>query len=223
MSNKKQEKLITICGKEEKEIRKAYFKGQKDLLKLLNEIQAEEKWSEKEVLELGKFLEELRTGDQKFIKDVQSVFGGKIIDEKISPPSVEELREGVEYSDEWADKANKAIDYATNTLDKLRIAIANKEKISPDYWLQTASILISYLPVIWKEFIYRKQRYYERITKIIDNQGCSRLEAENRAKLTSEYKNYKELEIFVGDGNKTGILERFENLAKKNDSKNNKF
>jgi hypothetical protein len=45
------------------------------------------------------------------------------------------------------------------------------------------------------------------------------LEAENRAKLTKEYADYKMLQRIVGDQNLTGIIERFENLAKKYDAK----
>ncbi|NCD40582.1 MAG: hypothetical protein EOL88_00670 [Bacteroidia bacterium] len=208
---------VKICGKTEGIIRKAYF--EKRLPDLLDEIQAEDKWSEAEIEELGNYLEMLKQENKDFVSNVQKTFGGIILDRK--PPSYNELMEGLKFSEEEEDKVRRVMDYVEAELGNMRKMINDKAKIPADYWLEKSAIFLSYEPLLNGYLIYKKQLYYGKITEIIDKVGCSRLEAENRAKLTTEYRDYKNIEKLVGSSGITGTIERFENISKKFEARKN--
>jgi len=209
-SDSKIEEMI-ICGKSEGVIRKAYF--EKRLPQLLDEIQAEGKFDEGEIEKLGFYLETLKDENKNFVDKVVEVFGGKIINND-TPPSVEELREGM--SDEaWREKADKAIAYIETTLDNIRNQIAQKKPFASNFWGDTAMVFISMQSVLEKDLIFKRQLYKARLTQIIDDFGVSRKEAEERAELTKEYFNYKSIDKL------SNRLEEFYTFARRRDDETN--
>lgn len=208
-----------ICGKTKDEIRKAFFKGK--LKNLLNEIQSEADFSEEETKELGEYLESLRTGEDSMVKKIQKYFGGTIVEEEIKLPTVNELMEGIVFSKEEEEKVLQILVYIESELNNLRHNINKNLKLPPNYWLDESIKFFSFEPILRRYYIYKAQQYHAKITYFIDEFECSRLEAENRAHITKEYYDYKNLQSIIGDGNMTGLIERFENLSKKYEAKNN--
>ena len=199
MATKKTGKLI--CGTEIEKIRKAYF--EKTLPELFNKIQASGEYSEEEVTELGVFLETLRGGEKSFVDQVLFTFKGKIVaDGSVKPPTVDELREGM-VDTEWREKAEKAITYIESIFGEIRQGIKENRKFEADFWNKQALIFISMQDIINKDLIYKDQLYRARLTTILDTTGCSRAEAEERARMTKEYfdkevsaRNVKRMEEF---------------------------
>ncbi len=212
MVNKK-EKLIekVICGKTEGIIRKAYLAMK--LPQLLDEIQSSEKSDKSEIENLGVYLAELKNENKSFVEKIQEMFGGEIIKDE-TPPSVEELRKGMS-DEEWREKADKAILFIGNTLDKIRENIAEKKSFPASFWSDTAMIFISMTSVLEKDLIFKRQLYKAKLTTIIDDFGVSRKEAEERAELTKEYFDYKSLDKL------SKRLEEFYTFARRRDDESN--
>lgn len=214
MSKKPTEKISkeeSLCGFSKEYIRKKFF--DRELGKLLNEIQANQKVGDKELNELIAFLSTLRDEDKTILEKMMAVFpDAKLVDDsEVKPPSVEELMGGVS-DKEWRQKADMAMDFITKTLDQLRQAVANKNKIPANYWLDTAIVFLSYQEILERDRVYKTQQYYARLTNIIDESGCSRLEAENRSKLTKEYADYKYITLLLER------IDKFDMLCKKKDN-----
>lgn len=205
-----------ICGLKPEYIRKKFFS--REISALLTEIQSSQELGEKDLQGLIAFMTTLQNEDKSVIDKVMAAFpGSKIIDDsEIKPPSVDELMNGVS-DDEWREKADKAIEFIGKTLDNLRLDISDKKKIPDSYWLDTAIIFISYQDILERDRIYKTQQYFAKLTNIIDDCGCSRLEAENRSKLTKEYSDYKYITLLLER------MDKFDQLMKKkdNDSKYN--
>lgn len=180
-----------ILGVEKKEIRKYYFKGKIPVL--LAEIQAEQKIEDpKDLEELTAYLYELEKEKDKTLKKIKEDLGGEILgEEEINhPPTVEELRGGVS-DEEWRAKADVAIRFIKDALDTTRQMISKRHKIPGTYWLDTAIVFISYFNYLDRDRVYKDQLYRMKMTEIIDRYEISRKEAEERAKLTKEYSDYK--------------------------------
>lgn len=200
-----------ICGKTEGIIRKAYF--DKKLPQLLDEIQGSGKYDESEIENLGVYLGTLKNENKSFSKKIQKMFGGKILENE-KPPSVDELRTGAS-DEEWREKADKAITYIENTLDKIRENISEKKQFSANFWGDTAMVFISMTGVLEKDLIFKRQLYKAKLTTIIDDFGTSRKEAEERAELTKEYFDYKSLDKL------SKRLEEFYTFARRRDDESN--
>lgn len=171
-----------ICYTEKSKIRKAFFSGK--LKEFLNKIQAENELTEEDVKELGEYLKTLKNADEDFIERLQDVFGGKIIDEKVLP-SVEELGGEIkEISNEWREKQNKALAY----IERVSELIKEGKNIN---WGDLSIKLILMQTTLDQIRVYSDQQYHARIIDIIDNCGTSRKEAEDRARLTPQYRDYK--------------------------------
>jgi len=202
MAKKAKEKLIeTICGTDIEKIRKAYF--DKKLPELFNEIQATKEWPEGEVKKLGVFLELLRVGESDFVSKILVEFKGKIVEDGLAkPPTVDELRAGMVDTD-WREKADKAIVFIESVFETIRTGIAGNKKFEADFWNKQALTFISMQDIINKDLVFKDQLYRARLTKILDSTGCSRAEAEERARMTKEYfdkevssRNVKRMEEF---------------------------
>ena len=207
----KDEKLI--CGVSESYIRKKFFN--KELAKLLAEIQGSQKITDSDLMELTDFLTTLKSDDKSVAEKIMAIFPeSKIIEgDEIKPPTVDELMSGANDS-EWREKADMAIKFISTTLDNLRMDIAEKKKIPDNYWLDTAIIFISFQDILERDRIYKTQQYYARLTNIIDESGCSRLEAENRSKLTKEYADQKYISLLLER------MDKFDMILKKRDAEN---
>lgn len=179
----------TICGKSLDVIRKAFFSSK--IPQLLDEIQAEAEWKEKDIEKLGFYLEVLKKENKEFVGSVENILGDVLTDDK-KPPSVEDLRVGMSDAD-WREKADKAIAYVDKTLDAMRQNVVEKKNFSNNFWFDTFQTLISLESTIYKDIVFKEQKFNSRITEIIDKYNVSRKEAEDRAKLTQEYFEYKTL------------------------------
>lgn len=203
---KKTEKLI--CGKTEKEIRKAFFKN--EIGKLIADIQTEKDVSKKNIKELNEYLLVLKDSNDNLVDEAVELFGGKIVgvENENKPPTVAELNAGI--SDvEWREKADVAIKYVQETMDSVRHKIAKKKTMRQDFWLDTATVILSYEELIDKDRVFKDQIYRAKMTEILDEHQISRKEAEERAKITKEYSDYKNA-ILLRDR-----IDEFINLAKK--------
>lgn len=222
MKEETQEKLLLICGKEEKEIRKAFFSGKEKLLKFMDSIQAEEKYSEAEVKRLGEFMSGLKKNNEDFITQVQKTFGGSIIGEEkaIDPPTIEDVKKNIADDGEWRERANKSLAFVNATFKQIEDAIRGGKNLSPDYWLKLSSLMLPVEQIIFQDYVYRKQIYHALVVEFINRLGCSWSEAEARAKATHAYTDYKNLQKLVGDQNQQGLLNRLEMLNKRMDNKN---
>jgi len=208
------EKLI--CGMGESYIRKKFF--DREVGKMLTEIQGQQKVKEKDVQELIAFMTELKKEDKSVIDKVMEAFpGSRLIDDsEITPPNVDELMKGVS-DKEWREKADAAIAYIKEKLDNLRQDIAAKKPIPETYWLDTAIIFLSYQDILERDRIWKTQTYFAQITRLIDEAGVSRLEAENRSKLTKEYAEYKYITLLLER------MDKFDMLMKKRDGSNSRY
>jgi len=166
-------------------------------------------------MELTDFLTTLKSDDKSVAEKIMAIFPeSKIIEgDEIKPPTVDELMSGADDS-EWREKADMAIKFISDTLDNLRNSIANKTKIPDNYWLDTAIIFISFQDILERDRIYKTQQYYAKLTNIIDECGCSRLEAENRSKLTKEYADQKYISLLLER------MDKFDMILKKRDAEN---
>lgn len=197
-----------ICGKTQEQIREAYFK--RKLNALLNDILAKSEPTEVELSELDAFLALLKNEEMTTVKGIIS----KYQDADCKPPTVDELREKM-----TEEKAKKLEDWLVNSqitikrvkeiMFKLREKVKQNVSISHNVWLESALEIISLLPILDQERVYRDQLYRERLTGIIDTYGVSRAEAEERAKLTIQYRDYKTATLFREN------IEEFIMLSKK--------
>lgn len=196
------------CGKSIAEIRKFYFKGQ--LKKLINEIQASGEYLDKEIKELGIYLEELKQKDKKFIKKLQETFS--VETDEIKPPCVDDLMEGTDDS-AWRERAEEAQKFLETTLYDMRQGIKEGRSFKRGFWLDLATVINSVQEVLDKDRIYHDQMYRAKMTGFIDEFAMSRAESEERAKLTKEYTNYKNSVL------QRERLDELVNICKKQDSK----
>jgi len=197
-----------ICGKNKADIRKAFFKGK--LNKLLDEVSASSKISIEETQKLEKYLLELKEE-----KDKNRSFTDKFESEsKIKPPSVDELRteldeEQKEKLKAWVSNAEDAENYIKRLMGGLRADTKNGMKLNKNVYADIALEIITMVSTVDQLRVYRDQLYREQLTKLIDNYNISRAEAEERAKLTKEYRDYKTACLFKEN------VEEFIMMAKK--------
>lgn len=199
----------SICGASPEKIRKAYFGGK--LSELFAEIMATGNVKEADVHELGAALERLKSEEGDFASQLREVYTGPIPGQEPKPPSVDELTEGVS-DEEWREKADKAIAFVEATMAQVRDGIANKRKFEPSFWLDSATLINSYQGILDRDRVFRDQLYRARMTEIIDTYGVSRKEAEERARLTKEYADYKNAVLL------RERCDEFINLCKKKDA-----
>jgi len=192
MKKAEEKKEKKICGKTIRKIRRAFFKN--ELGKLLAEIQIDKDIEKEDLEELNDYLGTLKSRNDEIIDEATRLFGGEIVGVKLDakPPTVEELRGGAS-DKEWREKADKVRIYIQKEMDNARMNIKNKKKMPGTYWLDIAVNFLSYQYLIDRDLAYKDMLYRARMTEIIDKYHISRKEAEERAKLTTEYADYKEV------------------------------
>lgn len=191
---KKKDEDILFSDVTKAEVRKAYFKGA--LAKLLNKIQEDYSVTEKDTDALETYLKEIRGEDETFLNRLLDTFGGKVIgvEEQVTPPTVEELykerEENPEFK-EWKQKADYAVNHAKTTMQNVAKSTIGNIAIKKSDFLNYAHTMTGLMGFISEWETYCEQLWYKRLTEIIDKTGVSRAEAENRSKLTMEYRDYK--------------------------------
>lgn len=174
----------------DKKLRKAYFGGQ--LPKYLDGLLANGA-NEEEIKALEPQLEELQKERDAMQQRVRTFD----LKDTISLPGVDELMALSEAKNEALERweAERESDYqkAREIFSQARNADlrANRDQYL-DWGFELAQLQYNLdLFRVWKDQLYRA-----RLVRIMDGYGCSRAEAEERAKLTPEYREYKTAVLF---------------------------
>lgn len=181
-----------ICGQTKEAIRRAYFSNSLD--KLLDIIQAEENHTDSDFEALSAYLESLE-GEKKKRAEQLSRFG---LASQKEPPTVQELKREtdpqkikrwrVEVEADLA-RAKKIIQTFSHAADKSAVDVGE---------LQNSILVVAGLQSsIDQDRVYKDQLYRAKLTTIIDKYNVSRKEAEERAKITQEYRDYKLAVLFT--------------------------
>lgn len=197
-----------ICNKTQEQIRKAYFS--RKLGSLMSDILSESQPTDEEFRKLEAYLDMLKDEEMNSVKGIIDRYQT----EESKPPSVDDLRDKLtdekkKKLDEWLINSQAVVNRVKEIMTKLREKVKANVSITHNIWLESALEIISLMPVIDQDRVYKDQMFRERLTRIIDVYGVSRAEAEERAKLTSEYRDYKTATLFREN------LEEFVMLAKK--------
>lgn len=186
-------------------LRTAYFKGK--LNKALDEIVADNALSEEDVREIDQYLSTLQ--EEKKKNDVIA----KRYDGSIDPPETESL---LRLSDEdraalnkWLENTKETITEIKNIMNGVRTSIKKGNKPKRDEWLDYGLSVITLMFSLDQYEIVYNQLYRAELTRLIDDFGISRAEAQERAKLTPEYREYKKAQRL-----REAVLE-FEMMCKK--------
>lgn len=182
--------MDTICGFELDKFREAYFEGK--LKKFLNTVMAKEDVTEKDAEKIGAYLSTLEEKEKTIIDKIQDVFGGHIIEIKEEKlPSVEELQGEIkDMSEEWREKHAKAESWLNSQYQIIQ-KIQNGAPPPKNFWGDLSMNIIIMQSTLDNIRVYFDQQFHARIIKMVDEVGCSRKEAEDRAKLTPQYRDYK--------------------------------
>lgn len=153
---------------------------------------AENVYTEKDMRDLEIYLESLRQEELQVLKRLNKYME----DAEIHPPTVDELQ-GVltqEQKDSisvWQDEVKKAVEKCKAIMNTMRKKVVKNENIRRDDWLDAGLEIASLSLMVDQDRVYKDQLYRAKLTSIIDCYGTSRKEAEERAKLTKEYRDYK--------------------------------
>lgn len=182
----------TICGQTHEAIRRAYFNNKVD--QLLDTIQAEKSYGDVDFKELTAFLESLES-EKKERSAQLSRFG--IATEK-QPPTVEELKKNTDPKkvEEWRMRVEADL-AKIKTMIQVFSHAADKGSIDVSELQNSILVLAGLQHSIDEDRVYKDQLYRMRLTTIIDEYHISRKEAEERAKITQEYRDYKLAILFT--------------------------
>lgn len=171
----------------EQSIRKAYFSGK--LNKFLDDISAEGIENESDLQLLETLLPELEKEKKENEKKSARHYG------EIDPPSADELfaisNEQKEKIKVWLSETKEELRQANTVIKEINSSVKSKRFIAKDEFLAWGFELLSMVGLIDNYIIITEQLYRKRLTDLIDDFGMSRAEAEERARLTEEYKEYK--------------------------------
>lgn len=189
-------KTKKICGKTQAQIRKSYFANKLD--DLLNDMQATGEVTEEATKELYAFLELLEAEKSQVRGLIGKKFDVGIVN--LKPPSVEDLQGNIdpEKLRIWSERVEKDTKRVKEMMSLVATASRNKTvdiNLLKDYLLEITTLLMS----VDQDRVYKDQLYRARMTAIIDKFQMSRAEAEERAKLTKEYRDYKLAVLFTED------------------------
>jgi len=187
----------SICGINQEEIRTAFFTSAAAVGELLDRIQKNKSLTTQDVDELMAFLGLLEEERDHVRKTVGSKFNIKNPDE-LQPPSVDDLVSSVDpvALQAWIDKKDESIK-AIKMIIARTTAAARKNSVNLqvlENWILEVEGLRGYLD---QDRVHKDQLYRERLTRIITDFMCSRKEAEEWAKLTKEYMDYKLAVLFT--------------------------
>lgn len=200
-----------ILGKTEKEIRSAYFK--KKIPQLLTEISADGTPDNEGLVELAKFLESLKAeeGTTIGIININAPNVTVFKDEKeVQVPTFD-----VDTPEERAERekffveADKANTIARRLMFGVHQMGQNRSNITREQWLDYGLELASILHLIDAYRVFKDQAYRLELTRLISEMRCSRKEAEEWAKGTNAYAEYKRAILFKAQ------IEEFIMLCKK--------
>lgn len=183
-----------ICGLSVNEIRKVFF--EKRVSQMLDEIQAKDDINESELERLTTFLETLEATGKKNKEYIQRRV--KTGFNEVSAPTVDQLT-GDEVVDEaqlakWEEVTVDAVQQVKNIIVSVGNAAKDSTNMNKQQLMNFAERCTGLLYYINQRKLYKKQVFKKRLTNMIDDYGISRREAEDRAEVTKEYREWKELE-----------------------------
>lgn len=189
----------TICHASPAKIRKAFFTGKLD--ELLDEIQSKDSIGADEVKELEAFLD-LLAAEKKEARDKLGKKYKVVADDAITPPTVDELVNEINPEElaAWRKKVEENTGRVREIISVVSTA-ARKSAVNIEILKDLVLEIHGLQHYIDQDRVYKDQLYRERLTNIIDNYGVSRKEAEERAKLTKEYRDYKLAVLFTQNVN----------------------
>jgi len=195
MTQKTDEKLI--AGKSEKEIREAYFK--KKLPQLLTEISTEGEPEKAELEKLATFLDGLQKEEKQTLDTIKETAPNVSLGtEALKVPTIETARTPEEEArfKEFFVQAESSVAYARTLMFSVYQKIHSKVKFDKDFFVDTALEIAGLLHYIDGYRVYKDQLYRQELTRIIRDAGCSRKEAEEWAKISNQYAEYKRAVLF---------------------------
>lgn len=194
-----------ICGKTHEEIRKAFFTGK--INKLLDEVSAERPLTDEDLKQMTEHLEILQVEKRVSAKLADRFESG------IAPPSADNLfsptEEEKKEMENFLATCKSTMKTIREIIEETRKSIERGDRKKRNDWLDLGLAVVSLMFSVDQYEIVHERLYKYELTKIIDNFKVSRLEAEERAKLTPAYRQYREAQRL-----KEQIIE-FELLAKK--------
>lgn len=198
---KEKKQADTIFGIEKDKIRKAYFTGKLDVI--LKEIQEKNEVTTENSSELIAFLGALKNQDKDLFEMVKAQVGSEMIGEEevIKSPSLDMFDhkmtpEEIEEFNAWRKNADRAIKFVNDLMSRISKDIFEKVQIRKDDFIDYGIEISGLMKYIDEDRIYKDQIFRRELTRIKDEYGCSRKEAEEYAKLTKEYKDYKFATLF---------------------------
>lgn len=172
-------------------LRSAYFKGK--LNAYLDELSADNNISQSDLATITGLLESFSTEKKK-----NELITAKAYSQK-EPPSTDELlnitAEKKEKTEKWITTAREEMKQVGAIIKAIHERLKNNQNIKKDEWLNYGFEILSLLSLIDNFTIVTEQLYRKRLTDLIDEYGISRAEAEERAKLTEVYQDYKKAKL----------------------------
>lgn len=188
------------------EARKYFFKGK--ILDFVDKLQSEQDIPEESWIELYAYLETLEKEKLEKTKQFK-----KFSDASEKLPDCDTLLrltdEKKQELDEWLVGAKKTIDFVQSTINATNDLIRQHKSMTRDQWLDLGMSIITLMTAVDNYEIINEQLYRANLTNIIDTYGTTRKEAEERAKLTPEYREYKKSRRLKEN------MERYEMMCKK--------
>jgi len=170
-----------------KKIREAYFKGK--LSKLLSEMQAKKEFKEEDIVKLKEYQEK---GIMKNLKGVVPEFEEKVFLEDLSKDDMS--KEEKERLEKEKVKRLSNVNTVNNILLKISQRFASQKNVPGERELIDMALEVNGLKYyVDDECLYREQLYRKKVVEF-EARGKQRLTAEEYAKTTNEYRNYKKLQ-----------------------------
>lgn len=184
-----------ICGVEIAAIRKAYFSHQ--IPQLLDDIQQKEELTQENIAELDAFLATLEAERKAALDAMKQRI---VLDpNKLALPSVDELMAG----DRDEERHKERLKLIATAREKV-IHILNEHgqaaqsgASNPNKMKEDLLVVEQLRSLLDQDRVLKDQAYRARMIQILDGYGCSRKEAEERAKITPEYREYKLAILFA--------------------------
>ncbi len=183
-----------ICGYTPEEIKKYFFKGK--LQQLISDMQAEGKMNNAaEARILKTFLGTLKIQNEEVVAEIKDGFASELGMDDIKPPSVDELVGEDVTLEKWIKEKEDVLTDVRGKMKAMRTKLGNKDFDIKE--LQDLAFELSF----WRNWIvqdtiYKRQLWKQKLTRLIDDFDISRREAEDRAELTKEFRDFKLAEEF---------------------------
>ena len=180
-----------LCGYDLADIKSAFFKGK--LNQLINEMQASGNLTNvAEAKALKVYLGTLKKQGEEVIKEVKDGFASELGMDDIKPPSVDELvGEDKENLTKWLREKEEVLNLVRSRMVAIRNKISKEKEVNVKELQDLAFELSFYRNWVSQDVVYKRQLWKQRLTRIIDDYGVSRKEAEDRSELTPEFRDYK--------------------------------